>query len=237
MDMPDQGFNTWHQFWQQQNQHAEETLAMSPNARGMLAQQKRSATEVVRSLEAANARFLHMVNVFTETGYNDQVTKEMSMIQQFMEKSKWVKITGDPNAGDIYRNITPFDIQGDFMFERHDPTKFNKEMETQLFTQLLTAFAPYFQLMQQVNPGITPVPFLKGILQASPIAKQLPLQDMFPDQTAPEAADVLNNDSASLEQAFSQAPTQPGGAAPGGRPPVSVPQSESTALGIAAGGL
>lgn len=237
LNIPDQGFSTWHQFWQMQNQHAEETLAMNPNARGMLAQQKRSATEVVRSLEAANARFLHMVNYFAESGYNDHIKKESSMVQQLMNQEKQVKITGDPRAGEIFRNLAPWDIQGDFMFERHDPTKANKEMEAQLWSNLLQAFAPYFQLLQQSNPNITPIPFLRGILEASPVFNKLKIDEVLP-QISPEAQQFLGTENAGLDQALSSLPgggTQPGGGAAPGTQPVTQPRGEQTAAGIAAG--
>lgn len=238
LQMPDQAFSTWHQFWQMQNQHADETLAMSPNARGMLAQQKRSATEVVRSLEAANARFLHMVNYFAESGYVDQIEKESSMIQQLMEQKTMVKVTGDPNAGEVYRNLGPWDIQGDFMFERHDPTKANKEMEAQLWSNLLQAFAPYWQLLQQTNPNITPIPFLRGILEASPVFNKLDINQVLPE-VSNEAMQFLGQDNKALENALGGVPagaagTQPGGGTPPGQQ-VTIPQGEATAAGIAAG--
>ncbi len=239
LQMPDQAFSTWHQFWQMQNQHAEETLAMNPNARGMLAQQKRSATEVVRALEAANARFLHMVNYFGESGYIDHIEKECSMIQQLMEQEAQVKVTGNPNAGEIYRNLAPWDIQGDFMFERQDPTKANKEMEAQLWAQLLQAFAPYWQLLQQVNPQITPIPFLRGVLEASPVFNKLNVNQALPE-VSPQVQQFLGQENAGLERLLGGGEgagggTMGGGGAPAGTPAIPVPQPEATAAGIAAG--
>ncbi len=231
MNMPDQGFNTFHQFWQMQNQHAEDTLAMSPNARGMLAQQKRSATEVVRSLEAANARFLHMVSYFDETGYSDQVKKDSSMIQQFMTSEKQIRITGDPQAGEIYKNLMPWDIQGDFMFHREDPTKANKEQEAQLWANLLQVFAPYFQLLAE--KGVTPVPFLRGVLEASPVFNKMDLSKVLPPDTDPQAKQVLNSEDSRLEKAIGGGPgSMPGSGLPPGQP-ITQPQPAATAAGIA----
>jgi hypothetical protein len=238
LEMPDQAFSTWHQFWQMQNQHAEETLAMNPNARGMLAQEKHSATEVVRALESANARFLHMVNYFSESGYQEQAAKESSMIQQLQEQELQVKVTGDPSAGDIYRRLAPWDVQGDFMFKRHDPTKANKEQEAQLWANLLAAFAPYFQLLQQTNPAITPIPFLRGILEASPVFNKLDINKVLPE-VSPAAQAFLGQQNPMLEQALGGNEAAGGGTMPGGgTPPMqqqTIPQGEATAAGIAAG--
>jgi len=232
LNMPDQGFNTFHQFWQMQNQHAEDTLAMSPNARGVMAQNQRSATEVVRSLEGAHARFLHMVNVFAETGYNDHTFKECAMIQQFMMDEKQIKITGDEQAGEQYKSIMPWDIQGDFMFERQDPTRTNKEMETQLWTGLLSTFAPYFQLLQQY--GVTPIPFLRGILEASPMAQKLDIRKMLPD-IPQQAQQLLGQENSRLESAIGgMGASQPGSGMPVGQP-APIPQPQGTAMGIAMG--
>jgi len=211
---------------------------MNPNARGMLAQEKHSATEVVRALESANARFLHMVNFFSESGYQEQAAKESSMIQQLQEQELQVKVTGDPSAGDIYRRLAPWDVQGDFMFKRHDPTKANKEQEAQLWANLLAAFAPYFQLLQQTNPAITPIPFLRGILEASPVFNKLDINKVLPE-ISPAAQAFLGQQNPMLEQALGGNEAAGGGTMPGGGTPPNqqqtIPQGEATAAGIAAG--
>ncbi len=74
--------------------------------------------------------------------------------------------------------------------------------------------------------GINPLPFIKGVVEASPVAKQLDLKNMFPDQPlTPQESDLMNNENPALESALlktaqSGGATLQGGGAPAGSPAV-----------------
>ena len=121
------------------------------------------------------------------------------------------------------------------MFDRMDLLKGNKEVEQQLFNQLLQAVTPLMQVT-----GINPLPFLKGVIEASPVAKQLDLKNMFPETgVTPQEQDLLNNENPALESALlktaqSAGATQPGGGAPAGSPAVGQGFPNLTTAGIQA---
>lgn len=258
IEIPDQAFATWQQWYNFQTNHADTTMATNPNQGGALSPQRRSATEVIRALEGSNARFIHMVNNFIETGYYDHNKKEMMMIQQFMTQTNRLKITGDDRAGEFDQIINPWDVQGDFMLERVDPTKGNDQIESQTWISLLQAMAPFMQLT-----NLDPVPFLKGVLQASPLTKKMDLNRLFPNEFNPNQSEILNTENKRLEAALSRqdipvgTPIGPaadelaqvlggggaaGGTLPGGAPPAGTPAiqpgfPQETAMGIAEAGL
>ena len=129
-------------------------------------------------------------------------------------------------------------------------TKGNDQLESQLWLGLLQAMAPFMQLT-----NLDPIPFLKGVLQSSPLTKKLDLNRLFPQEFNPNQSEILNNENKRLEAALSRqdipqaggaspigpeigaSGTLPGGAAPPGTPPIGPMMGPETAMGIAAAGL
>jgi hypothetical protein len=175
--------------------HAEETMAVNPNAAGMLAQDKRSATESSMAMSGANARFNAFVKYIKWSGMDDMVRQYGQLMQQYIDVKHFpiVNPTESAEAAKIMQ-VTQQDICGEMFYRVLDSTQTNKDIRQQLITNLLGVLAPYAQAV----PGMTIAPLLQGLLELSPVAGELNIKEIFSKMQAPPAQ--FNQESRSLEQ-------------------------------------
>ena len=228
----DTGLSTFQNGLDYHNKHAEETMALNPNAAGMLARSRRSATESAQALEGANARFISMIKNFEHSGFTQMVRQMGQMMQQYMSGPRQFKIINPMSREekDAIMKINPEDIQGEFTYRIRTNTTTNKDIRTQLAINTLGVLAP---LAKELNMNITPL--VKGIFEMMPIASQMNIDQVFPEQM-PE---VMNQEQPGLERMLAEGagPTE-GAGAPGAGQPIPTPgaapplQTMSEAAGV-----
>jgi hypothetical protein len=189
-------------------QHAEESMALNPNAAGALSRSRRSATEASMAMEGANARFTSMVKYLKYSGFDSMIRQYGQLMQQYIGERHFPIVNPEnEKEKDVIMKVRPEDIQGEFLFRIRDNTITNKDIRQQLITNLLGVLAPFAQTL---NMNFTPL--LKGLLEMSPVAGQLNLDQLFPESQTPEA---MGTENKTLERMAAEPEGRPGYAAPG----------------------
>ena len=184
-------------------QHGEETTAVNPQATGSYSSKVRSATETSLAAAGATARFTKYARWLSECGFNPLLKQLVGLAVQFTTQDKFYYLT------DIKKqfNITPDSIAPDVDIEVKDLTFSNKDVQSQLFINLLAAVAPWIQQIQGLNVR----PLLEGFLRNIPMIQN-------PDEILPppgnEMESMVQNDPqgamAMLGPKVAQTPNIPG---------------------------
>ena len=186
------------------------------------------------AMEGANARFNSMVRYIKFSGADGLVRMMGQLLQQYMPE-RYFPILNPESAserGAIMR-VGPEDIAGEFFYQIKDNTMTNKDIRQQILTNLIGTLAPF-----QAQAGIPMAPLIKGLLELSPIAGQLNLDEIF--SAMPPAPGMMGQENKGLEGMAQGVEGMPGQAAPG-TPPMTMAggnpqiQALSEALGNTGG--
>jgi len=198
LHITDSGLNSFRDQIEYHARHGEETMALNPNAAGMLSRSKRSATEAAQAMDGANARFNSMIKAFKYTGFDSMIRQYGMLIQQYMGNKRFPILNPITEAErDGHMKLNPIDVQGEMLYRIKDNTVTNKDIRQQLVNNLLGVLAPYAPAFQgQMNM----IPLVKELFKMSPVAEKINVDEIFPEQSSPEPRpSILDQESTALE--------------------------------------
>jgi hypothetical protein len=209
--LQDTGLQTFQEQLNYHARHAEETMALNPNAAGSLSTMKRSATEASQAMSGANARFNSMIKYIKWSGFDDMAHQYGQLMQQYIDVKNFPILNPENQVErDKIMSVTPDDIAGEMFYRIKDNTMTNKDVRQQLITNMLGVLAPYSQAM----PNMDIAPLLKGLLEVSPIAGELNIDEIF-SKMKMQTPDIMGQENRSLEKMGAEGqPGMAGGGAP-----------------------
>jgi hypothetical protein len=144
-----------------------------------------TATGVTALTEVASRLLRFKASQFQYKGYQRMFEMWGDMIQQFMDRDVWTKVTG-PTGEEAWVNVTPQDVAGHFNYDLEGSEEsLSRQQERGEALALLNAFAPLAQL-GFIN--------FKPILERVALAYDFPNPDsLFTPPQQPQAAAPTQN--------------------------------------------
>jgi len=180
----DIGRQTFNDVFEFLNRHKAETSAANDFNIGASPKSARTATEINQVTGGANMRFTNDVFTFTQTGFQPLLRSIAILAQQFMDQTRIFRIRDSKHQF----NIDPRNIQGEYDFELHDSTVSNKDVQSQLYINLLGVMAPYVQALGPEASGSIRT-ILRGFLDNMPLIKDA--DQILPQEVPANEAQIL----------------------------------------------
>ena len=130
-----------------------------------------TAKEVEIKTSQANARFAHKIKLFEEMGLKELGEFVQKLYQQFITKSKIIRITNNPE--DILIEVKPEDLVGEFdvMPESESTLETDQQAEFTKFLNLFNLLQPYTK-QQSIDPN-TGQTVETGLIDLKELIKEL----------------------------------------------------------------